>query len=369
MMPLLDAFTNVIPGSPGKRTKDTEGGDYLVVGPKNNIPAGTDTSQYAGVITSPTNLVWALGRFQVNSTNQDDVLNNGAGKVKDLQSSLTITTIDGNEPPKGVPPHEVPGGAANEIVAKMDIKDFFAHLNALLITNPPTAADQPAMDSFAQIGVGTEWTIPFNELTFESETMAVLETLPELMIKGLTAEGNKSSTNADYWNYNLDPAMGNYGIDYQKRAVIACIGFGANLIEDAVYYNTSKYYNSSDINGNLDGSKGNYTLTFDNGLPPVRGFWSLTMYDENGNLYDNAINRYVVGHSTEYHLQPINPKDGPTVIYIQNEAIEEGDDRFNNWLPAPATPFTVLLRAYDPTGGLEGPIITAAWTPPAIVKT
>lgn len=369
MMPLLDAFTNVIPGSPGKRTDDFKGGKYLIVGPKYSIPTDMDTSPFVRVIHSPTNLVWALGRFQVNSTNPTDMHNNGAGKVMNLQSMLTITTIDGNPPPKGVPPHQVSTDSANDIVSNMSIGEFFARLNTLLILNPPTKEDHPAMESYAPIGVGTEFTIPFNELSFEPETMRALEALPNSIVEALTAEGNNSSSNPDYWNYDLDQAMGNYGTDYQKRAVIACIGFGANLIEDAVYYNTSEYYNAdTQEGGNLDGSNDQtYTLTLDR-LPPVRGFWSLTMYDAQGNLYANTINRYVVGHSTENHLQPIDPKDGPTIIYIQNESIDENDPRYNNWLPAPAGAFTLLLRAYDPTGGSIGPIISGEWAPPAVEK-
>ena len=361
MMPLLDAFTNVIDGSPGKRTGDTDGGQYLIVGPKHGIPAGTDTTQYAGVIHSPTNLVWALGRFQVNNTSIDDMDDNGAGKVRSLQSEIKITTINGNNPPKGVPPHKVPVGSANEIVTNMDIKEFFARLNTLLINNPPTADDQPSMEVFAPIGVGTESAIPFNELTFDEDTMNALEALPNSIVESLTAQGNNSSSKPDHWTYNLDSEMGNYGIDYNKRAIIACIGFGANLIEDAVYYNTSEDSTGTPLNGGT----GQYTLNFDE-LPPIDGFWSLTMYDNQGNLYANTISRYVVGHNDEY---PLVTNDGQTIIYIQNEEIPGGDPRFNNWLPAPATPFTVLLRAYDPTGGLEGPIITETWTPPAIVKS
>ena len=39
-----------------------------------------------------------------------------------------------------------------------------------------------------------------------------------------------------------------------------------------------------------------YVVTFANGqLPPVRGFWSLTLYNEQHFFEPNAINRFSVG--------------------------------------------------------------------------
>lgn len=363
MMPLLDAFSNVIEGSPGKRTGDIKAGNYLLVGPNGNTPRDIDTSQFTTVINSLTNLVWALGRFQIDDTSMDDMTNNDAGKVTALQGQLAITPLSdwgtNYSPPVGRPSQIIDTGSANTIVGDMDIKDFFNRLNELLITNPPTAADQPAMESFAAIGVGTEWTVPFNEFKFEDATMQAMELIPPAMIETFTNEGN-SSAGAEPWTVNLDPEMGDYGIDYQKRAVIACIGFGANLIQDAVYYNTSQDADLTPLN--CDNGQ-QYTLTFDV-FPPVRGFWSLTMYDKSGALYDNAISRYVVGHSTS---NPLVREKGQTIIYIQNEPIAEDDARFNNWLPAPAEPFTLLLRAYWPTDGENGPIINEKWKPQGVV--
>ena len=51
----------------------------------------------------------------------------------------------------------------------------------------------------------------------------------------------------------------------------------------------------------MDGSKAKYTFTFPKGqFPPVRFFWSLTMYDlKTRLLVANPIDRYSIGDRTE----------------------------------------------------------------------
>lgn len=366
MMPLLDGFTNVIDGSPGSRTGDTAGGNYLLVTKNSHIPSNVDTSQFT-IITSQTDLIWALGRFQVDDTSTDDDSVNGAGYVTSLQNNLKITPLSkwgsNYQPPNGLINPNVDTTDPNDIVAGMDITAFFERLNALLKTNPPTSDDDPAMELFAQIGVGPYKTTPFQDMDFDADTLSTMENIPNEMVTAYTNAGNSSSEGTT-WNVNLDPEMGNYGTDYKKRAIIACIGLGANRIEDAVYYNTSQDAEGVQLSC-ANGQK--YTFTLDP-LPPVDGFWSLTMYDESGNLVANAIDRYVLGHSANFPLEPTNPEGGPKEIYIQHQSIPSESSKYNNWLPAPKGPFTLLLRAYDPTGGDTGPIISGDWNPPGVIK-
>jgi hypothetical protein len=51
----------------------------------------------------------------------------------------------------------------------------------------------------------------------------------------------------------------------------------------------------------LDGSKHNYTLHFTKDeIPPVKAFWSLSMYKLPEQLFiENSINRYVISSATE----------------------------------------------------------------------
>ena len=73
----------------------------------------------------------------------------------------------------------------------------------------------------------------------------------------------------------LTKDVGQYGTDYLQRALVTAIGLGANRPKDAIYPTSEK-----DADGKeYDGTK-NYVMHIDKGqMPPVDGFWSLTMYD------------------------------------------------------------------------------------------
>src|ERR1700726_1141357 len=94
---------------------------------------------------------------------------------------------------------------------------------------------------------------------------------------------------ANGWSMNTD-TMGVYGNYYLKRAIVSQVGLGANLPEDAVYP-----LNLVDESGRpLDGT-GKYVLHFDKDAPPpVRAFWSITLYDSDGFQVGNSLNRVAV---------------------------------------------------------------------------
>jgi hypothetical protein len=96
-------------------------------------------------------------------------------------------------------------------------------------------------------------------------------------------------------------------------------------------------------------------------LPPARGFWSLTMYNDKYFFVANPINRYSI--SARQHLKT-NP-DGSTDRLIQHDS--PGADRESNWLPAPAGKFMLMLRMYWPD---ENPpsIVNGTWTVPVVKK-
>ncbi len=107
----------------------------------------------------------------------------------------------------------------------------------------------------------------------------------------------------------------------------------------------------------------NYTLRFAKGqLPPVKGFWSLTMYDEQMFFVANPINRYSVSLRADPKFEP----DGSLVILIQNES--PGPDRQANWLPSPKGKFHLMLRLYWPDEN-EPSILDGSWVIPEVKKT
>jgi len=82
----------------------------------------------------------------------------------------------------------------------------------------------------------------------------------------------------------------------------------------------------------LNGSN-RYALRFPPGrLPPVDGFWSLTMYEQPASLLvANPLNHYLL-NSTMLEQFTYDPDSGLTLL-VQNES--PGRDREVNWLPAP----------------------------------
>ena len=103
-----------------------------------------------------------------------------------------------------------------------------------------------------------------------------------------------------------------------------------------------------------------YTVTFpDAELPPVHGFWSLTVYNHHHLFEVNDLNRYSLGTKNK-DLQ-FNPARSLT-LYFSTQS--PGEDKETNWVPAPAATFSLYLRAY---WGKE-PILDGSWKPPKIER-
>jgi hypothetical protein len=124
----------------------------------------------------------------------------------------------------------------------------------------------------------------------------------------------------------------------------------------------------SDATGEtLDGSKHKYTITFPAGqLPPVKSFWSVTIYDGKSQLLiKNPINRYLINSAMLPGMKKND--DGSLTLYMQKDA--PGADKEANWLPAPNDTIYLILRLYWPK--TEAPSVLppgeGTWKPPAIV--
>lgn len=139
------------------------------------------------------------------------------------------------------------------------------------------------------------------------------------------------------------------------RAMISDSGLGAMDVEEAYYPMVLVDANGDDLQGTQQ-----YRFTFAAGnLPPVKYFWSLTMYDGKFRLVDNPINRYSIGDRT----QGLNyESDGSLVIVVQSEPPE---DPKANWLPSPATgQFFISMRAYGP----QDRWVNGSYDPPPVMR-
>jgi hypothetical protein len=150
--------------------------------------------------------------------------------------------------------------------------------------------------------------------------------------------------------------LGVYGTDYRLRALVTAIGLGANRPLDAIYPIAE-----ADAHGKpLDGAN-RYVMHFPAGqLPPVDGFWSLTMYDGQYFFVPNKMNRYTL--SARNALK--HNADGSVDLYLQ--ASDPGAANEANWLPTTQSgKFIPMLRLYWPK---ETPpsILDGTWKPPPI---
>jgi hypothetical protein len=143
--------------------------------------------------------------------------------------------------------------------------------------------------------------------------------------------------------------------NYLYRMTAAVLGIYGNSKEEAMY---PAYF--VDVDGRpLDGKR-RYTLRFEPGqLPPVDAFWSLTMYEQPASLLvDNPIDRYLLNSTMLPRF--VRDADGGLTLRLQHDS--PGAAFENNWLPAPAGPFSVIMRLYLPRReALQG-----SWVAPPI---
>jgi hypothetical protein len=165
----------------------------------------------------------------------------------------------------------------------------------------------------------------------------------------------KQSSERTHNGWLVPPAAtGNYGMNYLLRAYIAANALGANVPAEAIYPFAFVDHALAPLTG-----AHRYLLHFARGeLPPVNAFWSLTMYDKQLFLVPNPINRYAVGDRT---LSLRRNGDGSLDILLQHAAPRAGR---GNWLPAPAGPFALALRLYQP----KPSVLSGRWPLPTITR-
>ena len=157
----------------------------------------------------------------------------------------------------------------------------------------------------------------------------------------------------DGWLFTTKTGV--YGTAYRQRALVTAIGLGANRPQDAVYPTSE----GPDVFQSYSGAK-KYVMHFKKGeLPPVNGFWSLTMYDAAYFFVPNALNRYTVSQRDKLQTNP----DGSVDLYIQHDS--PGPAKEANWLPAPADRFILMLRMYWPKEKSPS-ILNGTWKIPRV---
>lgn len=354
LLPMLDMWTDVF-ASPGWRTTGTEAANFLIAPPgwrpdlrdrfaeEFKLPEGTQR------IDALTPHVWVIGRTKTDGPSDYEA-------VHKIQDGFKVTPLTQWGGETKVPEHKIDQSVdmktpPKEQVDTMPAGKYFAYAAELLKDNPPHGTDQPILARMKRLGI--EPGKSFDIANVDPVVRKALENAPKAARQLMDWKLPTLARVANHWSLNTD-TMGVYGNYYLKRAIVAQLGLGANVPEDAIYP-----LSLGDSEGKpLDGSNA-YVLHFDKAdIPPVDAFWSVTLYDKEGFQVANSLNRFAI--SSWMPLQ--RNADGSLDLYFQRE--NPGKDKEANWLPAPEGPFNLTMRLYAP----KTKALTGEWTPPAIKK-
>jgi hypothetical protein len=321
----------------------TKPGFYLIVGPdwKGATPAGINA-----VVRSSTELGFAIPRIFKDDTVED---------TKAIQSVLNqimfypLTEFDGKMKTKDwskLPHFPGPKTTAKEETHWVVPETFFDELPGVMKAVPPLPGEEALYKWIGSV------------LDAAAKDPAVKQALVEAAV----AADKELITPFFQWRYNGRPA-GNgwnspvnnarWGTDYLNRSATAKSNMYDNKPDETKYIYTDFDVRGRQLNGN-----DLYAITFPKGqVPPVKGFWSLTLYDEHHFFHKNALERYSLG--TKNKTLQFNPDGSLTLLA---GAKSPGKDKESNWLPAPNGTFSLYIRAY----WADKAVLDGSWTPPAV---
>jgi hypothetical protein len=352
---VTDLWMSDSESSPSKRTAvNGKAANYLFTGPgwKGEVPSGMTHLPVA------TRYMVILGRTYADGTEED------YKTVNALQAQYKITPLSAwGKPYTTVAPpvNPNPGFSMTDkpqaVILAMGTEGYFNLLAKLMGGDAPAAAgDAPMVARMAKIGILPGK--PFELSKLDPAIQTALKDIPQTALKKI--EANKDNMGEKTNGWVISKGLGTYGpADYVKRATVAAFGWPANQERDAVY----PYTEVDSVGQKLTGAN-KYTLTFaKDAIPPVNGFWSITMYMIDGGWWfvPNPLNKFTVSLRD-------NPKfntDGSLTLYFQNES--PGKDKEANWLPAPKGDFLPMMRMYWPKDTSPS-IINGSCKPPSVVK-
>lgn len=321
----------------------TKPGFYLLVGPewKGETPKGIN-----GVIHSSTEMANMIPRIQMDDTKEDRAA---------IQSSISgvmsypLSEFDGKmktfDYTKIPAIGDKPDPEAGEV--KWVVPDkFFDQLDNVLKKVPPLPGEEAQYAQFLHlVDVGKK------DPQIRKWMNEAAEQTDKTVIADFFKWKNNGVPAGNGWNRSKNNAE--FGVDYYNRTGTSKSNMFDNKPDETQYF-----YTDNDATGaQLDG-KQSYTVTFVKGqLPPVKGFWSLTLYNQRHLFSPNELNRFSLG--TKNKDLKYN-SDGSLTLYISHSS--PGKDKETNWLPAPEGIISLYIRAYWG----EKAILDGSWQPPGI---
>ncbi len=321
----------------------TKPGFYLMVGPSwtGNPPVGI-----TAVVRSSTPVVFAIPRIFMEDTPEDQ---------KAVQSALSqvnfyplsefdgkIKTEDWSKLPHFPPPTFI--GRGETMWVNPDT--FFDELPAVMKQVPPLPGEEALYNWIGSVIEAAARDPEIKETLVKTAVMAERDMITPFL---QWRYNGRSAGNG--WNSPVNNAQ--WGTDYLNRTATAM----SNMYENRPKETKSIFTDDDSQGKQLDGQN-TYAVTFPKGqLPPVKGFWSLTLYNAERFFHPNPLKRYSLG-TKDKTLK--NNADGSLTLYAG--AKSPGKDKEGNWLPAPEGPFSLYMRAYWP----DQAILDGTWKPPTI---
>jgi len=351
---LIDLYTHNF-AYVGTLTTGNEAGRYLLAGPG---WAGEAPEGITDVLRSETNFIFNVTRTQLFGPDDLDA-------VEAIQAQYELQPLSaflGEEAPAAPPLPDFP----EWIEGSQFDERFFGYLDVMMgLLGKPGPGEEELWQGLVRLGIGPGKTFRLDALPDEQvaalkagvdEGFADMEAFIAENTRDPLSSGKIFGTRA----FLNESAGTNYGLDRPDmlRSVAAHMGLYGNSAAEASYPMFL-----ADADGEpLNGAEHSYTLTFTEGqLPPVKAFWSLTMYDGKTQLFiHNPLDRYLLNSDM---MDAFNvEEDGSLVLYIGKDSPGRGLEA--NWLPAPDGPFYMVLRLYGP----EPEALEGTWMPPALLK-
>jgi hypothetical protein len=324
----------------------TTPGFYLIVGPnwKGDAPAGI-----TAVVRSSTPVVALAPRIFMADSPEDQ---------RAIQSVLNqvvfykLTEFDGTMKTKDwtKTPHFPAAASSEKGETKWVIPDvFFDQLPAVMKQIAPLPGEEALYQWIGSVLDAAADDPQIKQTLKDTAIVAERE-----LIGPFFHWKNNGRSAGNGWNSPVNNAQ--WGTDYANRA-----GTAKSNMYDNKPAETKYIYRDLDSQGQQLHGKHSYTVTFPKGQePPVKGFWSITLYNEHHLFSPNVLSRYSLGTKSQSFLQH-NP-DGSLTLYFG--ATSPGKDKETNWVPAPDGTFSLYLRCY----WADQAVIDATWMPPNVEK-
>jgi len=323
----------------------TKPGFYMVVGPnwKGETPQGI-----TAVLHSSTVVVAAAPRVFMDDTPEDHAA------IQPVLSQIDfypLSQFDGKMKIKDwskLPHFPAPKSTGGGETQWVNPETFFDELPAVMKQVPPLPGEEALYK-----WIGSVLEAAANDPEIKKTLKETAVAAEREMISPFFRWRNNGRPAGNGWNSPVNNAE--WGTDYLNRTGTAKSNMYDNRPEETKYI-----YTDNDAQGKQLNGQNSYSVTFPKGqVPPVKGFWSLTLYNKLHFFNPNPLKRYSLG--TKNKTLKYNA-DGSLTLYVGDKS--PGKDKENNWLPAPNDTFSLYIRAY----WSDRAILDGTWQPPVIEK-